>query len=99
MAISQDFWIERGLYMRVISFGTTEVGVTDFDDITADERVLEFRLQGTALEQDAFAAIAIPYGGGWDDALLSINPQVGEVSAPLMREIIEFAKGIIEESC
>lgn len=81
--------------MRTVKFGESEIQVIDFEDATAGERVIEFRHRGDPAKS-SFAAIIVPDGGSWSSALLSIDPQVGDVSAPLMAELMEVARNLIE---
>ncbi|MEU9185128.1 hypothetical protein AB0D14_11295 [Streptomyces sp. NPDC048484] len=80
-----------------MKFGAAEIEVTDFGDVTAGERVLEFRYRGGAPAQSAFAAVVVPDGGGWAQARLSIDPQVGDVPVALVGKLIETARAFIEE--
>ncbi|MFE7128291.1 hypothetical protein [Streptomyces sp. NPDC057617] len=80
-----------------MKFGTAEIEVTDFGDVTVGERVLEFRYRGGAQAQRAFAAVVVPDGGAWAQASLSIDPQVGDVPAALMAKLIEMARVLVEE--
>ncbi|WP_367124102.1 hypothetical protein [Streptomyces phytohabitans] len=79
--------------MRVENFGDVEVEVTDLDDVTAQERVLEFR---TSAAKNSFAAVSLAYGGRWSDARLSIDPLAGDLSADLVGELIVFARRVME---
>ncbi|MEU3531674.1 hypothetical protein AB0E70_08795 [Streptomyces murinus] len=81
--------------MRTVKFGESEIEVIDFEDATAGERVIEFRYRGDPTEA-SFAAIVVPDGGSWLSALLSIDPQAGDVSAPLMADLMEVARSLIE---
>ncbi|QEV21132.1 hypothetical protein [Streptomyces alboniger] len=81
--------------MRTVKFGESEIEVIDFEDATAGERVIEFRYRGDPTEA-SFAAIVVPDGGSWSSALLAIDPQAGDVSAPLMADLMEVARSLIE---
>jgi hypothetical protein len=81
--------------MRTVSFGDSEIEVVDFEDVVAGERVIEFRFHNGP-EVSSFAAVVVPHGGDWGSALLSIDPQSGEVSAALIASLIEVARQLIE---
>ena len=83
--------------MRTVKFEDFEIEIVDFDDVSAAERVLEFRYRGDP-NKSSFAAVVVPEGGGWSTALLSINPKSGEISVALMVRLIEVAREIIEEN-
>ncbi|MGW7350184.1 hypothetical protein [Streptomyces sp. NPDC054784] len=79
--------------MRVENFGGVEVEVMDFDDVAAQERVLEFR---TRAAKNSFAAVSLAYGGRWRDARLSVDPLAGDLSADVVGELIAFARKVME---
>ncbi|NYI07410.1 hypothetical protein [Allostreptomyces psammosilenae] len=81
--------------MRTVKFGEHEIEVVDFEDVTAAERVIEFRFGGDRTS-NSFAAVVVPEGGGWPSAVLSIDPQFGDVPAALMVALMEVAREMIE---
>jgi hypothetical protein len=81
--------------VRTVKFGDSEIEVVDFYDVLAAERVIEFRYRNDQ-EIPAFAAVVVPDGGSWPSALLSIDPQVGDVSVALTARLLEVAREIIE---
>lgn len=81
--------------MRTVKFGDFEIEIVDFDDVSAAERVLEFRYRDDP-KKASFAAVVVPEGGDWSTALLTINPESGDVSVALIVQLIEVAREIIE---
>ncbi|MEY9211653.1 hypothetical protein NI17_009360 [Thermobifida halotolerans] len=81
--------------MRTLRLGEYEIEVVDFEDVTAAERVIEFRFSGDR-KSSSFAAVVVPEGGGWSSAVLSIDPQFGDVPAALMAVLMEVAREMIE---
>ncbi|GAB3213529.1 hypothetical protein [Streptomyces sp. H62] len=81
--------------MRTVKFGESEIEVIDFEDAVAGERVIEFRYRDDP-KGASFAAIVVPDDEGWSSAVLSIDPQAGDVSAPLMADLMEVARSLIE---
>ncbi|WP_034274674.1 hypothetical protein [Haloechinothrix halophila] len=81
--------------MEAVTFGDVEIDVVDFDDVVAAERVIEFRYRNDPTSS-SFAAIVVPDGGDWSSALLSVDPQSGDVSAALMADLIGFARELVE---
>jgi len=81
--------------MRTVRFGDSEIEVVDFSDVSAAERVIEFRYRNDP-KMSAFAAVVVPDGGDWPSALLSVNPQVGDVPAALIALIVETAREMVE---
>ncbi|MEV7414514.1 hypothetical protein [Streptomyces sp. NPDC089919] len=73
--------------------GDFEVEVIDFSDVAAEERVIEFRYlpAGTA-----FVAVVVPDGGDWSRAMVSVDPEAGDVAAVLMSSLLEVARSMVE---
>ncbi|SES18520.1 hypothetical protein [Streptomyces qinglanensis] len=83
--------------MRTVKFGDPDIEVINFDDVTSGERVLEFHYREPSTPRNAFAAIIIPDGGDWSQARLSIDPSLKEVSANLVRALINFSENLVLE--
>ncbi|MFE9336122.1 hypothetical protein [Streptomyces sp. NPDC007063] len=81
----------------MVKFGDTDIEVINFDDATSGERVLEFHYGEPSTSRDAFAAIAIPDDADWSQARLSIDPNQRDVSADLVRFLINFSEKLIAE--
>ncbi|MFI6513832.1 hypothetical protein ACIBCT_40060 [Streptosporangium sp. NPDC050855] len=73
------------------TFDGRSIEVIDFFDTSIDERVIEFRDPGL-WDRGSFLAIALREGKEWHDAVVSIDPQVGDVPVRLMVWAIEIAK-------
>jgi hypothetical protein len=59
------------------------IEVLDISDAISGERVIEFR-DYLKWGNDTFVAIAIPDGGRWVDAMVSINPRIGDIPVGLL---------------
>jgi len=59
-------------------FNSREIEVIDFDDATSGEHVIEFR-DPDWRPNEAVIAISVPDGGSWSDAVVSANPQRGDI--------------------
>jgi hypothetical protein len=68
------------------------IEVLDISDVISGERVIEFR-DHLKWGNDTVVAIAIPDGGHWADATVSINPRVGDIPVGLL----VWAIGLAEE--
>lgn len=77
-----------------VQFGDSEIEVVDFEGVVAGERVIEFRFRDSP-KISSFAAVVVPDGADWSSALLSIDPQSGDVSAALMVSLIEVARNLV----
>ncbi|WP_370107260.1 hypothetical protein [Streptacidiphilus sp. BW17] len=64
----------------------------DFDDVTSDERVIEFRDPDSS-SQESLIAVVIPHDG-WPAAIVSLNPRIAGVSADLMEWAIGIARSL-----
>ncbi|MEW2223053.1 hypothetical protein AB0939_27785 [Streptomyces sp. NPDC006990] len=83
--------------MRMVKFDDTDIEVINFDDVTSGERVLEFHYRYPSAPRNAFAAIIIPDEGDWSQARLSIDPSLKDISANLVRFLINFSEKLLEE--
>ncbi|MEV5407833.1 hypothetical protein AB0K60_03195 [Thermopolyspora sp. NPDC052614] len=59
------------------------IEVTDFFDSTTDEWVVEFR-DPKCWDGKWFLAVALREGREWSDAVVGIDPQVGDIPVRLM---------------
>lgn len=73
------------------TFDGRSIEVIDFFDTTIGERVIEFR-DPEFWECGSFLAVALREGKEWRDAVVSIDPQVGDIPVRLMLWAIEIAK-------
>ncbi|MFE9392185.1 hypothetical protein [Streptomyces sp. NPDC006784] len=74
-----------------------DIEVINLYDATSGERVLEFHYGEPSTSRDAFAAISIPGEADWSQARLSIDPNQRDVSADLVRFLINFSEKLIAE--
>jgi hypothetical protein len=93
--ISLDFWIEVKS-LPVEDFDGAQFEVITFDDVTVDEQVVEFRRAGPGDPLESFAAVVIVGSGGWDDAVVSINPRAGDIPVRVMLWLIDTARRKME---
>lgn len=71
------------------------VKVSDFEGISSEERVVEFKFRDSP-SRVALHSISVPYGGSWSDAEISIDPQTETVSLAYLMCTIDVARMIIE---
>jgi hypothetical protein len=72
-------------------FNGTEIEVIDFDDVTSGEHVIEFR-DSSWNPDESVVAVAVPDGGSWSDATVSINPHKGDILASFAIWVIGVAE-------
>ncbi|WP_159000890.1 hypothetical protein [Streptomyces sp. SBT349] len=77
------------------NLGNRIIEITEIDDVSSGERVIEFRDPGR-FEVGAHVAIIIPEGGGWAEAMVSINPHISEISAEFIVWLIGTAQAIVQ---
>jgi hypothetical protein len=73
------------------TFDERAIEVIDVSDGISGDRVIEFR-DSAIWGNDSFIAITVPEGGTWDDAAISTNPRIGDISIRLMLWGIEIAR-------
>lgn len=70
------------------------IEITDFDDVSSGEHVIEFH-DPAILRSGSHIAVVIPEDGGWQNAFVSINPHIPEISADFMAWAIQTARDIV----
>ncbi|MER7212580.1 hypothetical protein [Streptosporangium sp. NPDC000239] len=70
------------------------IEVIDFFDTKIEERVIEFR-DPTLWKHGSFLAISLREGREWRDAMVSIDPQVGDIPVRLILWTVKIAKEIV----
>ena len=75
-------------------FNGRMIEVLDISDAISGERVIEFR-DHVKWGNDTAVAISVPDGGEWTDAMVSINPRIGDVPVGLLLWAIGLAEGKI----
>ncbi|GLZ37960.1 hypothetical protein [Actinokineospora sp. NBRC 105648] len=73
-----------------IEFRPDHVTFSDTSDST--EYILEFSDE-EQYPKGAILAIARPDDGGWDDVVLTVNPDIGDVPVALVLWAIDVARG------
>ena len=79
------------------TFNGTEISITDFDDASSGEHVLEFRDPLWNVPEPVLA-IAVPDQGTWKDAILSINPSKGDIDVAFAAWAIKIAEQILNDT-
>jgi hypothetical protein len=72
------------------------VKIVVFNDITADERVLEF--YDPAISEGEPAVAVANSGAAWNDAKLSTNPRIDGVPVDFLAWVLQTARDMTEVS-
>jgi hypothetical protein len=72
------------------SFKGNEFEVIDFDDVTSDERVIEF-IDPERGALGSLVAVSVSGDGDWAEASVSISPRIQSVPAEFMRWALDVA--------
>jgi hypothetical protein len=71
------------------------IELTDFDDVSSGEHVIEFHDPAIA-RTGSHIAVIVPEGADWKDATVSINPHVSKISADFVAWAIQTARMLIQ---
>lgn len=76
-------------------FEGREIEVIDFSDVSSGEHVIEFRDPAWLLGE-AILAIVVPDGRSWEEAAVSVNPQLDQVSVSFLTWAFGVARARID---